>query len=266
MPLLHRIIETTLDLSLNRKAQERLGRFILNRARGENNDDAESNGEYALLDRLSCQTNNNAVLFDVGANKGEWIMRAYPKFGLQSSFFAFEPVAATHSFLQTKLAALSNTRIKTVHLALGDTNGSIEMNVSGVLAGSNSLHQRTGVKVKHDQVELVTVQRGTDFCRTHMIDRITLLKIDTEGHEMAVLLGFADMLAIKAIDLIQFEYGGTWIDARTLLKDAFSLFNENGYRVGRLMRDHVEWQPDYRQEFENFSYSNWIASLPEVHC
>ena len=43
-------------------------------------------------------------------------------------------------------------------------------------------------------------------CAEHGIDRVGLLKIDTEGMEGAVLAGCERLLAEQRIDAIQFEY------------------------------------------------------------
>ena len=49
----------------------------------------------------------------------------------------------------------------------------------------------------------------------------------------------------------------------TLLKDAFNLLQNHGYRLGRVMPNEVLFMDRYRQELENFSYANWIAVAPD---
>lgn len=267
MHLFKRYFSTTIDLLLAQRAQERLGRFILRRARGEDNDDSVSNGEYALLRRLAGSKQRSSVIFDVGANKGEWTNEACACFGNSAEFFAFEPVSATYAHLAAQVVLGSGQyKVKAMHLALGDNDGTAEIQISGSLAGSNSFYKREGGRVKSEHTESVRVAKGDTFCLEHRIQRINLLKIDTEGHEMAVLLGFNELLAHQAIDRVQFEYGGTWIDARRYLKDAFTFFSSHGYRLGRLMPDRVEWFSIYRQDMETFAYSNWVAALPGVRC
>lgn len=263
MSLINRFVGTTLDLLLTQHAQERLGRFILHRARCEDDDDSVTNGEYALLRRLATSANPPSVIFDVGANKGEWTQQACAHFSQSAEFFAFEPVAATHAYLATEFATTGGERkVNVVHLALGDDDGTAEMQVSGNLAGSNSLYKRQGTRVKGESVESVRVARGDTFCHERGIQRVGFLKIDTEGHELAVLRGFEQLLKTHAIDVVQFEYGGTWIDARTLLKDAFNLLQNHGYRLGRVMPNEVRFMDRYQQELENFHYANWVAVAP----
>lgn len=77
---------------------------------------------------------------------------------------------------------------------------------------------------------------------------------------MPILSSMRPWLATRKVRLIQFEYGGTWIDAREYLADAFALFHEHGYIVGRLMPEAVAWigRFDHRLH-ETFKYSNFVA-------
>ena len=263
MTFKHTIAGITLDLVFGQRAQERLGHFIPGRARGEDNDDDATNGEYALLLRMAASGRRPEVVFDVGANKGEWSAQARQAFGEGAEIYASEPVCETHTFLEKQLAVLpASEKTHAIHAAMGDTSGTVEMRVFGELAGSNSLYQRSGCQVQGQRSESVCVQRGDAFCSQRSIRRINLLKIDTEGHEMAVLRGFNGLLAQRGVDVIQFEYGGTWIDAGILLKEAFALLVAHGYRMGRLMPNRVQWFDAYSQKFENFRYCNWVAALP----
>src|ERR1035438_9705015 len=64
------------DLALNtvlpRRARSRVGRHIYRLANGEGDYHGDKNGEYELYTKLSCLLPDPAVVFDVGANVGEW--------------------------------------------------------------------------------------------------------------------------------------------------------------------------------------------------
>ena len=60
-----------------------------------------------------------------------------------------------------------------------------------------------------------TVRTGKSYITMKNIETIDFLKIDTEGDELNVLLGFEDFL--PKIGIIQFEYGGCFIDSDTKL-------------------------------------------------
>jgi hypothetical protein len=61
------------------------------------------------------------------------------------------------------------------------------------------------------------------------------------------------------IKMIQFEYGGAFIDSRTLLKDVFEYLAELDYRLFKILPDRLLPVPRYDQHFENFLYQNWAA-------
>ena len=262
---IRKCLNVGLDLFLSRRRQQKLGGYTEHRARGENNDDASTNGEYTLLRRIATAGLELKTIFDVGANRSDWTVRACRLFGGDARIFVFEPVPETHAFLTKQLGALpAPSRTYAIHLALGVTDGTATMHVSGHLAGSDSIFQRHGTHVQSARTEHVTLQRGDSFCREGAIRRINLLKIDTEGNEMAVLHGFDAMLAKLAVDVIQFEYGGTWIDARAYLGDAFAYLQPRGYRLGKIHLAMVAFYENYDQRLENFAYANWIAVRPAL--
>src|SRR5690606_28408736 len=87
----------------------------------------------------------------------------------------------------------------------------------------------------------------------------SLLKIDVEGNESAVLEGGRKLLmGDSAPDLIQFEYGDTWIPFSTLLSDTHAFLWSCGYSIGRLYPEHVEFR-DYILEDEHFRMGNYIC-------
>jgi FkbM family methyltransferase len=85
-----------------------------------------------------------------------------------------------------------------------------------------------------------------------------LLKLDVEGAELDVIRGAADTLARGSIDVIQFEFGGTNIDARTYFQDFFYLLNPS-YRLYRIVADGLALIDRYRERYEIFETTNFVA-------
>jgi hypothetical protein len=96
-----------------------------------------------------------------------------------------------------------------------------------------------------------------DVCAEECIAHIDLLKIDTEGHELAVLRGARRMIDSGSIDAIQFEFGGCAIDARTYLRDFFRLLGER-YQIHRVTPRGL-LPVDYSEREEVFVSSNFLA-------
>ena len=75
--------------------------------------------------------------------------------------------------------------------------------------------------------KLLTIKKAKDYIITNGIDLIDFVKIDTEGYELNVILGFEDY--IKNIKIIQFEYGGTFLDNNVKLFDIISYLSKNNF-------------------------------------
>ena len=109
--------------------------------------------------------------------------------------------------------------------------------------------------------EIVNFDTIDNFCETKFIDKISFLKIDVEGNELNVLLGAQKLISSGKINYIQFEYGGTYIDAKILLKDIFEFFKNKPYTINKIMQKNTKEIKEYNQILENFQYSNFLAIL-----
>ena len=88
-------------------------------------------------------------------------------------------------------------------------------------------------------------------------NHIDLLKIDTEGFELEVLLGASEMLTEKKITIIQFEFNEVNIVQRRFLKDFYNLLPK--YDFYRLDEQRLiplgSWEPKH----EIFMFQNIVA-------
>ncbi len=159
---------------------------------GEDNSEFRFNGERRLVrDVLSRHT--NPVVFDVGANLGDWtqeVLAVNP----QATIDCFEPALTTFSQLTARGFA---SNVICNQLALGDAPGEIEFFVH-TDSKISSIYPGYIVRAA-DHVERVTVTTVDDYCVRNGVDRIDFLKIDVEGHDLAVLKGAREMLAGKRI-------------------------------------------------------------------
>jgi hypothetical protein len=96
------------------------------------------------------------------------------------------------------------------------------------------------------------------------VARFALVKIDAEGHDLAVLRGARDLLADHRIAVAQFEYNHRWVLARFFLRDAFEFLLGLGYRVGKLTPRGVEFYPGWDADLETFVEGNYLACDPKV--
>ena len=240
---------------LGRRLLNRVGAYVYWRTRGENLDDPERNGEYRTLDVIMRRLlGPRPVALDAGANIGDWSER-FVRTTDGGRVFAFEPVADTFQALRTRFTAES--RVECLNTAVSDQPGHCEIRVGRALSGSNSLYAMPGEACF--RVETIPALSGDGFLAERGLSTIDFLKIDVEGHEVAVLRGFQRTIAERRIRFIQWEYNKTWIPAHVSLRDVFSLLEPAGYRLCKLRQRGLLWYSRYSPRLDNFCYSNWLA-------
>lgn len=212
----------------------------------------ERNGELRWLREVLVGI-PRPVVFDVGANVGKWSQAAL-SINPACEIHAFEPFPDSYQALQQRFA--SNSNVHAVMQGLGAVPSEVAIQVFDDALSHNSLHGRVDRPAHRTaSVQLTTLDT---YCADHQIERIDFLKIDTEGHEIAVLQGASEMLSRGAINAIQIEYMSSWILARYYLKDLFDLLEPRGYRLYRIMPNQL--QPvKYHEHLENFMHCHYAA-------
>ena len=217
--------------------------------------DFKQNGEQWIL----AATNNLdlKVIFDVGANIGEWSKQAIKNFP-KSNLHCFELSKTTYETLQVNITFL-NASLNNV--GLSNENSEIQYKDYGKNSGVNTLlvnatfHDKN-IKPKMRRGKVII---GDDYCENNNIMFIDYLKVDVEGAEHLVFLGFSKFLAEKRIRIIQFEYGYTHGDAKFLMRDFYELLTQYGYIIGKLRKGRVEFK-EWEYRFNDFdSGPNYIA-------
>lgn len=203
----------------------------------------KTNGEYFLIDQCARHWRN---CFDIGANEGEYAAHVLEQ-NPDCSVVCFEPNVLLHDALNKKNVS------DICPVAVGDLCGTVEMNFDLLDSTQSSMHRRHG-QCRTKDVPVVTV----DACMAERgIGHLSFMKIDTEGHEVAVLRGAAVSIKNQCIGMIQFEYGGTFYDAGTTLRQAYEMLQDN-YLICHLFPQGMVPIP-YSERLETFRYSNWVA-------
>jgi FkbM family methyltransferase len=270
MSNLRRAATASTDLAchmLGRGNVVRAARFVLSRARLDVPNDMLSNGESALQRWiLEISTAGREIhVIDVGANIGRWstaMLTGARKAGRLNDvqLHAFEPSAYTFSLLSE---TLNGYPVRLHRAALCERLGTAELYVVAPGAGTNSLHATPHSDIGGSTENVVTTTLDSYADRAGL-DHITLVKIDTEGHDLAVLHGAQTLFSEHRISVTQFEYNHRWVYARTFLRDAFELMRPLGYYLGKLTPKGVEFYPSWDPELETFMEGNYIACLPQI--
>lgn len=243
---------------LGRRRLAQLARLVTMEVRLDTTNDITANGEAAV--QQWALRRPAPVVLDVGAHFGEWSQALLSHPGGPPVLHAFEPSATTAARARDALGERA-----TVHqLALSDQPGSGTLHVVHEGAGSNSVVAFTSGAADSNPDEEITLDTVDRFCAAQGLEQVTLLKVDAEGHDLAVLRGAREMLGRQAIDFVQFEYNSRWIDARSFLLDAFELLAPLGYRMGKVTPRGIETYPRWHPELEKFVEANYLAYLPEL--
>jgi FkbM family methyltransferase len=203
-----------------------------------------------LLNRLAGF--HPSVVFDVGANVGDWSMLARNALP-DAQLHAFEIVESTYAALHDRFAGKAGMVLN--NFGLSDKSGTITMHL---FTGTNELTSHVAYPHGDYRIVICPVRRGDEYVQDREIERIDFLKIDVEGAEHLVLNGFGAMLDAGQIDVIQFEYGKVNIITHFLLRDFYEFLEPRGYVVGKLFPDFVDFRP-YVLEDEDFSGPNYVA-------
>lgn len=213
--------------------------------------DGTVNGEDRLLRELAAL--DPSVVVDAGANHGEWSLaaaRCFPR----ARVLAFEPVGPTFSALAAATAA--EPRVEALRCALSNRDGDAAMWVDDTVAGAMS---SMVASPHHGAVEVVVpCRRGAGVLAERGLERVDVLKVDTEGHELEVLEGFGTTLSEQRIEVVQFEHTRWAVPARRWVADYERLFADHGYVMGRLLQRRIDWSP-YSIYDEGFRRSHFVA-------
>ncbi len=205
-------------------AAARLNRALLylsSRALGFHNYSPPSvSGETRIVNER-VPRNGEPVVFDVGANTGDWSALVL-KANKLAKIHAFEPQPALAAHI-----AATYPDIAVNNLAVGDLAGVLDLYDYADHPGSQHASLLKGViDTIHGgtpRVTKVPVITLDEYCGKHDVKRIDFLKIDVEGFELAVLRGAKEMLARGQIEAIQFEFNEMNVPGRTFLLDFMNL-------------------------------------------
>lgn len=249
---------------LGRRNAWRLGRRLYMAARGETRNAMEENGEAAVLTDLLriAPADRPFVIWDVGANRGDWTDMALQRArsaGRDVSIEAFEPAPATFHHLAERYAGCSNVR--THKLALSDRNGTASFEIVGHLAGTNSLSLSRSSGAQVVEVETIT---GGDMWHRLGGEPVDFVKVDAEGHDLAVLRGLMPLIADGKVSVLQFEYNWRWLIDGGSLRQVFDFMARYDYRVAVVRPDRLEVYENWNIELDRFFEANFALVRREV--
>jgi FkbM family methyltransferase len=148
------------------------------------------------------------TIVDVGANRGDTVAAFLDRFPA-ARIWALEPHPATFAGMAARFAG--DARVLPRKLALSERRGQSVMHVysnaainslSSVAVGAERLID--GPVVAEPTIVVDHLSLG-EFCNTEGLEQFDILKLDTQGHDLAILQGQADLLRSGRIRYILAE-------------------------------------------------------------
>jgi FkbM family methyltransferase len=225
--------------------------------------DKQSGEDYFLRNEL--EIIDGGVVLDVGANIGDYcsfLRRANSTYNI----YAFEPHPETYRRLVENTA---KSDINVFNVGVGAVEGKFFLYDYANNDGSEhaSLHKgvieqiHKGQSVGHE-VKVVSLD---NFVTQYGLNKISLLKIDTEGHEFEVLRGATNLLEAGRIEMIHLEFNEMNVVSRVFFKDIWDILPN--YDFYRMLPDGLVPIKNYSPVFcEIFAYQNIVAKLKDKKC
>lgn len=239
---------------------ERVYQLSLDRMNFGNGGDFNDSGELFVAKYIQKKLKNESplIIFDVGANVGDYSRAISAVFNSNARIYSFEPSKKTYELFLASTKDHDNIIPNNIGFSDKVYNQLLFTDSDG--SGFASVYQRNlahfGMKMDtSEEIALTTIDR---YCLENGIERMHFLKLDIEGHELSALKGASEMIADKKIDFIQFEFGGCNIDSRTYFQDFYYLLKDN-YRIYRILKDDIREVHGYKETYEIFMNINYLA-------
>jgi FkbM family methyltransferase len=182
------------------------------------------NPDYNLeeLEFLRLHTPSGGVFVDLGANVGTYAMVLARHVGRDGKVIAIEPHPITHARLAFNRTASDFTQVRLVAAAAGPSDGELLIETDGDNLGASRVVSRkppgNAIKVPSLRLQRILEDAG--------VGHVDALKIDVEGFEDRVLIGFfsnaPQRLWPRAV-VIEHLSRGEWLD------DCIADMRERGY-------------------------------------
>ena len=142
---------------------------------------------------------------DVGANIGLYSILAAEFVGNQGRVISFEPSRRTYLRLLENVRRNRLQNVDSVNAALSDVSGTTRLYAGGPeMDAWNSLSQSANGPPEAEEISTTT---WDEYSAQHALDnRVTLMKIDVEGWETAVLRGARRALGGQNAPILQVEF------------------------------------------------------------
>lgn len=143
--------------------------------------------EYLILETL---VSNGDWAIDVGANVGHYTNKLCELVGKDGRVVAFEPILETFSILADNLQYSGCDNVTLFNAALSNKTAILGFDIPTFDTGLNNYYQAHVTQNNKADTKILAIKLDD----IHLENRISLIKIDAEGHEDCVLDGMMETI------------------------------------------------------------------------
>ena len=201
---------------------------------------------------------NIDIVFDVGAHKGEFVKIILNNF-TTNKIYSFEPSEKNYNILKNNITD-QGTKANHVYLnnfALGENNEkkkfkrmieSSSSTLSNINTNTKYFKRKNfflnfGLKSKVFDEITINIKDGFSFLEEEKIDKVDLLKIDTEGHEYFVLKGFGKNLSKIKVIFFEHHYD-------EMIVKGYTFSDIHNYLILKDFKPYSKFKMPFRKSFE----------------
>jgi len=203
--------------------------------------------------------NQFITVLDIGAHKGETIELFYKGFNI-NKIYSFEPNLDLYKFLKSINKYNNNNKIEIFNLGFGDKNEQKILNVFTDSSSStlNDINEKTDYFKRKKRFmsffainknfliekQIVQIRNLSEFISEESIDKIDILKIDTEGYEYNILKRLKNNDFAK-IRFIYFEH-----HYDLMIKKNYKFSDINNFLLKNKFKKKYKLRMKFRKSFE----------------
>ena len=203
--------------------------------------------------------NQYITVLDIGAHKGETIELFYRAFNI-NKIYSFEPNINLFKFLKSIKKYSNNNKIEIFNLGFGDKNEQKKLNIFTDSSSStlNDINENTkyfkrkkrlmsfftGSKNFLIEKQTVQIRNLSEFISEKSMDKIDILKIDTEGYEYNILKSL-DNKDFSKIRFIYFEH-----HYDLMIKKNYKFSDINNLLLKNKFKNKFKLRMKFRKSFE----------------
>ena len=186
-------------------------------------------GGNAYHDLATLTRNPDPIVFDIGANCGQTV-RKLRQILPHATIHSFEPSPRTFAKLQESCQGMRGVNLW--NTGMGSAVGELTFHENELSELSSFLPLGEEGWGKVERKVSVPVDTVDHFCEINGIEKIDILKTDTQGYDLQVLKGADGLLSEGRVGLIYTEIilGATYENAATF-DELYALMRQHDYRL-----------------------------------